>query len=268
MTQTNEARSPFSGSTAISAITPPRPSSPPAGRSPASAAPTSSRSPACASSRATPRASRTCGAAIGDADVVVNALNLPYDQWDKGRMEAQIARVIEAMGTSGKTLLFPGNIYNYAATDRVVTPDLPQQPADAARRDPRARRGAAARPRPRRGDIQVIILRAGDFYGPDSTRRLVRPGDPARGRQGQGRDDGRCPASAMPGPICPISAGLREARLAPQGARRVRELPLRRPLRDARSRWPPRSSAAAPVPLKVAQFPWVHASGSWASSIR
>ena len=48
--------------------------------------------------------------AIGDIDVVVNALNLPYDKWDKGRKEGQMARVLEAMGTSGKTMLFPGNI--------------------------------------------------------------------------------------------------------------------------------------------------------------
>ena len=66
--------------------------------------------------------------AIGDTEVVVNALNLPYASWDKGRKEAQMARVLEAMGTSGKTMLFPGNIYNYSATDRVVTPDLPQRP--------------------------------------------------------------------------------------------------------------------------------------------
>src|SRR5688572_27790956 len=62
--------------------------------------------------------------AIGDTDVVFNALNLPYHQWDKGRKEAQTERVIAAMGKTGKTLLFPSNIYNYAASDRVVTPDL------------------------------------------------------------------------------------------------------------------------------------------------
>src|SRR4051812_6563341 len=45
-------------------------------------------------------------AAIGDADVVVNTLNLPYHTWFNGRMQAQMGRVIEALGTSGKTLLF------------------------------------------------------------------------------------------------------------------------------------------------------------------
>lgn len=107
-------------------------------------------------------------AAIGDTDLVVNALNLPYHQWDKGRSEAQNERVIAALGTSGKTLLFPGNIYNYAATDRVVTPDLPQRP-QTPRGEIRVRVEALYQAAARRGDIQVIVLRAGDFYGPESS---------------------------------------------------------------------------------------------------
>lgn len=106
-------------------------------------------------------------AAIGEIDVVVNALNLPYHQWDKGRKEAQTERVIAALGTSGKTLLFPGNIYNYAATDRVVTPDLPQHP-QTPRGEIRVRVEQLYQAAAARGDIQVLILRAGDFYGPES----------------------------------------------------------------------------------------------------
>ena len=105
--------------------------------------------------------------AIGEARVVVNALNPQYNEWDGGRMEALHARVIEAMGTDGKTMLFVGNIYNYAPTLRHVTPDAPQEgtseKALIRQRSERLLADAAAR-----GDIQVIILRAGDFYGPDS----------------------------------------------------------------------------------------------------
>jgi nucleoside-diphosphate-sugar epimerase len=106
-------------------------------------------------------------AAIGDTEVVVNALNLPYHQWDQGRMEAQNQRVIAALGTSGKTLLFPGNIYNYAAGDRYVTPDLKPRP-QTARGEIRVRVEAMYQAAATRGDIQAIILRAGDFYGPES----------------------------------------------------------------------------------------------------
>lgn len=106
-------------------------------------------------------------AAIGDSDVVVNALNLRYDQWDRGRMEALHAAVQEAMGSSGRMMLFPGNIYNYSPSHAVLTPDLPQEPPTprgAIRVGVEQMLEAAAR----RGDVKVAILRAGDFYGPES----------------------------------------------------------------------------------------------------
>ena len=105
--------------------------------------------------------------AIGDADVVVNALNLRYDTWFNGRVEAQMARVLAAIGTTGKTMLFPGNIYNFAADNAVLTPDLPQLPA-TPRGGIRVRVEQMFRDAAARGDLQVIVLRAGDFYGPRS----------------------------------------------------------------------------------------------------
>ncbi len=105
--------------------------------------------------------------AIGDAPVVVNALNLPYAAWDKGRMEAQMERVVAALGTAGRTVLFPGNIYNFSASDRHVTPDLPQHP-QTPRGGIRVRVEQMFEAAAARGDIQAIILRAGDFFGPDT----------------------------------------------------------------------------------------------------
>ena len=106
--------------------------------------------------------------AIGDSDVVMNALNMRYDLWFEGRMEAQMARVVEAMGTTGKTMLFPGNIYNFAKTDRVLRPDTPQH-AETVRGELRVRVEQGLESAANRGDIQVIILRAGEFYGPGSS---------------------------------------------------------------------------------------------------
>jgi nucleoside-diphosphate-sugar epimerase len=100
---------------------------------------------------------------VEGADVVVNALNLPYHQWDQGRMEAQTARVVQAMGKTGKTLMYPGNIYNYTATDRVITPDTPQHP-ETRRGAIRVRSEALLKAAADRGDIQLIIIRAGDFF--------------------------------------------------------------------------------------------------------
>jgi nucleoside-diphosphate-sugar epimerase len=106
--------------------------------------------------------------AIGDADVVVNALNLPYDKWFGGAMEAQTERVIEAVGTTGKTLIYPGNIYNFAASLRDVTPDAPQHP-ERPRGEIRVRCEAMLQAAAGRGDMQVIIVRAGDFFAPGMT---------------------------------------------------------------------------------------------------
>jgi nucleoside-diphosphate-sugar epimerase len=104
-------------------------------------------------------------AAIGDSEVVVFALNLPYDKWFNGALEAQVARVIAAMGKSGRTLLYPGSIYNYAASLRQVTPDAPERP-ERLRGVLRMRCEAMFREAAMRGHMQVLIIRAGDFYGP------------------------------------------------------------------------------------------------------
>ncbi len=105
--------------------------------------------------------------AIGDAPVVLHALNLPYDKWDGGRLERQMETVLEAVGREGRTLLFPGNVYTYAASAGVLTPDTPQRP-QTPRGAIRVRVEALLRQAAERGDVQGIILRAGDFYGPGS----------------------------------------------------------------------------------------------------
>ena len=104
-------------------------------------------------------------AAIADADVVVNALHLPYHQWGNGRSEKQLQVVIDALGDSGKTLLFPGSIYNYRATDRTISPAT-RQSAEAPRGDIRIRLETMLAEASAAGKFQTIILRAGDFYGP------------------------------------------------------------------------------------------------------
>jgi nucleoside-diphosphate-sugar epimerase len=101
-------------------------------------------------------------AATEGADLVFNGLNLPYHQWGNGAAENLMARVIAA--SAGKTMLFPGNIYNYAATDRIITPDLPQRP-QTERGEIRKRMETALETAAESGDLRAIILRAGNFYG-------------------------------------------------------------------------------------------------------
>lgn len=107
--------------------------------------------------------------AVADADVIVNALNLPYADWFGGRKEALMARVVEAIGPkSGKTMLFPANIYNYAASDAVIRPETPQRP-QTPRGAVRVRTEALLEAAAERGDFQLISVRAGDFYAPSGT---------------------------------------------------------------------------------------------------
>jgi len=106
--------------------------------------------------------------AVAGADVVVNALNLPYDKWDKGRYEAQLATVLAALKGSGRTLMFPGNIYNYAASDHVLTPETPQRPA-RDKGEIRVRQEQMLEAAAQASDVQVLIVRTGDFYAPDAS---------------------------------------------------------------------------------------------------
>ena len=103
--------------------------------------------------------------AVANADVVFNAINLPYDKWDKGRAEASLANVLKALRGSGKTLLFPGNIYNYAADQHMITPDTPQRP-EKDKGEIRKRMEGMLAQASNADDIQVIILRLADFFAP------------------------------------------------------------------------------------------------------
>ncbi|WMT89159.1 NAD-dependent epimerase/dehydratase family protein [Pelagibacterium sp. H642] len=101
-------------------------------------------------------------AATAGSDLVLNGLNLPYHQWGNGAAENLLSRVIAA--SAGKTMLFPGNIYNYAATDRIITPTTPQRP-QTYRGEIRQRMESMLESAAKSGDLQAIILRAGNFYG-------------------------------------------------------------------------------------------------------
>jgi nucleoside-diphosphate-sugar epimerase len=103
--------------------------------------------------------------AIGGADVVVHGLHLRYDQWGNGAAEAQLQVVLDAMAGTGETLLFPGTIYNYRAVDRTIAPGL-RQSGEKPRGEIRIRLEEMLREAAAKRGFQVIILRAGDFFGP------------------------------------------------------------------------------------------------------
>lgn len=123
-------------------------------------------------------------AVVAAADVVVYGLHLRYDRWGNGRSEAQLQAVLDALAGSGKTLLFPGTIYNYRAGDRTVGPGLRQE-AEAPRGEIRIRLEQMLRTAAARGDVQAIVLRAGDFFGPGESGEWFEQAmlmDQAKGR--------------------------------------------------------------------------------------
>lgn len=120
-------------------------------------------------------AARGCG-------VLVHAVNPPgYRDWDRlvlPMLESSIA----AARTEGATLLLPGTVYNFG-------PDAFPLLHEGAAQRPVTRKGAIRAEMEARlrtasqAGLRVVIVRAGDFFGPQArnswfSQGLVRPGRP------------------------------------------------------------------------------------------
>lgn len=96
-------------------------------------------------------------------NVVLHALNPPITKWQQMALPHAYA-AIEAAETSGATLLFPGNVYNYGrAMPELLDEKTPAQPTTRKgkiRVEIEQRILEAAE----RG-MRTIVLRAGDFFG-------------------------------------------------------------------------------------------------------
>jgi len=104
-------------------------------------------------------------AAAAGAQLVVHAANPPrYRNW-KGTVLPMAESAIAAAKAAGARLAIPGNVYNYA-------PDAGPAIAEAAPQAPVTRKGAIRADLERRlraaseDGLRVLILRAGDFFGP------------------------------------------------------------------------------------------------------
>ncbi|MBU1378532.1 MAG: NAD(P)H-binding protein [Alphaproteobacteria bacterium] len=117
-------------------------------------------------------------------DAIVHAVNPPgYQNWDRLVLPMMENTLAAARAAGGARIVLPGTIYNFdPARVPVVDADSPQMP--------RSRKGAirvrleqlleAAAPA-----VPSLIVRAGDFFGPDAgsswfAQALVTPGRPVR----------------------------------------------------------------------------------------
>lgn len=116
--------------------------------------------------------------------VIVHAVNPPgYRDWDRVVLP-MLDNSLATARAEGATLLLPGTVYNYGPDAfPLIDEDAPQHPVTrkgAIRAEMEARLRAASGP-----GLRVVIVRAGDFFGPQArnswfSQGMVKPGQPVR----------------------------------------------------------------------------------------
>jgi nucleoside-diphosphate-sugar epimerase len=122
--------------------------------------------------------------AADGADVIVHAVNPPgYRDWDKVVLPMLDNTIVAATQTHARVVL-PGTVYNfgpdaYAPAGRRIAEDAPQAPVTGKGRirvemERRLQAAAAG------GAIKVLIVRAGDYFGPGKGNgwfgQIAKPG--------------------------------------------------------------------------------------------
>ncbi len=122
-------------------------------------------------------------AAAGGVSLIVHAVNPPgYRNWGE-LVLPMLDSTLAAARATGARVLLPGTVYNYG-------PDVFPDVHEASPQHPVTRKGAIRVEMERRlrvaaanGEARVLIVRAGDFFGPRAANNwfsqgLVKPGQP------------------------------------------------------------------------------------------
>jgi nucleoside-diphosphate-sugar epimerase len=144
-------------------------------------------------------------AAAAGTHVIVHAVNpRNYQRWREDAIP-MLAASIDAAEATGARILFPGNVYVFSPASGAIvdeaTPHTPNTRKGAVRRDMEAMLAEAARTRA----VRSVILRVGDFFGPDKVSSWLtgamatRVTPPPRSMILAGL------VSVMPGRTCPTS---------------------------------------------------------------
>ena len=124
--------------------------------------------------------------AARDVSLIVHAVNPPgYQNWGQ-LVLPMIENTIAAAKAAGARILLPGTIYNYG-------PDVFPVLRESSPQNPRTKKGAIRAEMERRlreaadrDGVRVLIVRAGDFFGPRAagnnwfSQGLVKPGKPVK----------------------------------------------------------------------------------------
>lgn len=102
--------------------------------------------------------------AVGGASVVYHAAQPPYDRWADNfeRMNDAVAR---AAGAAGARLVFADNLYMYGPGASPMRETSPQRATDR-KGSLRIRLAADLLARHERGEVEVVIGRSADYFGP------------------------------------------------------------------------------------------------------
>ena len=124
-------------------------------------------------------------AAAAAATLIVHAVNPPgYRNW-RGLALPMLENTIAAAKASGARIFFPGTVYNFG-------PDAFPLVSESAPQHPQTRKGAirvemeTALRAACADNVRVLILRAGDWFGPDLSVNswfntgIVKPGQPLK----------------------------------------------------------------------------------------
>jgi nucleoside-diphosphate-sugar epimerase len=102
--------------------------------------------------------------AVKGADVILNALNPKYTQWETTVMRLA-ENVMAAAEASGALHLFPGNVYNYGHVIGINMNEESAQVPSTVKARIRMEAEELFRTNAQSGGVKTVILRGGDYFG-------------------------------------------------------------------------------------------------------
>ena len=110
---------------------------------------------------------------IKDSDVVYLCVGLPYDSTIWNELWPKIIKnAIDACKSTGAKLIFFDNVYMYGKVDGKMTETTPYHPC-SRKGEVRAKIATLLEDEMKQGNLQAIIARAADLYGPYITQNSV-----------------------------------------------------------------------------------------------
>jgi nucleoside-diphosphate-sugar epimerase len=104
--------------------------------------------------------------------VIVHGVNYPYHQWVPN-MERVTSNVLRAARAHGATVLFPGNVYGFGAQTEEALPETAGMRPNSDKGKLRVRLETMLRTATLDGKARVLVVRAGDYFGPTVRNGMV-----------------------------------------------------------------------------------------------